>query len=309
MRLASVASATLSLLLVFAPALRAQDDPKPAPDQPKPDAKKDDSKPADPKPADPKKDDSKPSDGKKEKGDEGDDDDDSKPDQKLPINPFAKAKKGDWSVCVGRMKANFQGQAMDQKVKLVWRIKKVTDDEVECSLTESGGGAMGGPRDQKATFSLKENPNFTKYMNGRDKGGPSDQLSDWKVEDDKKTVGGKEFGCKKITAKLKDQMGTDAKLSMWVTDETKGWGCVAMTLKGTLAGGGKLTMDVEMKGYGNGDKADFGNKPEDEKAGDDEGDDDAPAPKKKAKSSDDDNDAPKKDAPKKDDDKKKSDDE
>jgi hypothetical protein len=283
MRLAFVASATLSLLLVAAPGLRAQDDME---------------KPAAPEKK--KKDDKKPSNEKKEMGDEGDDEDDrpKKPVEKLPLNPFAKAKKGDWSVCLGKMKAEVGGQKMQEKIKLTVRVKETDDKEVTCTMQQAGG-PMGGQRpEQKTTFSLKENPPFDRYMSMSDQekqGG--DELADWKVEDDKKTVGGKEFACKKITAKIKDKMGTDAKLTMWVTDETKGWGMVAMSIKGSLMGGGSLQMDVELKGYGNGDKADFGKKPEDK--GDDEGDEkDEDAPK----------DGPK-DDPKKDKKKKSEDDE
>ena len=283
MRLAFVATATLSLLLVAAPGLRAQDDME---------------KP--PTPEKKKKDDKKPSNEKKEAGDEGDDDDD-KPMEKLPINPFAKAKKGDWSVCLGKMKAEVGGQKMSEKIKLTVRVKDIDEKEITCTMQQAGG-PMGGQRpEQKTTFSLKENPPFDRYMSMSDQekqGG--DELADWKVEDDKKTVGGKEFTCKKITAKIKDKMGTDAKLTMWVTDEAKGWGMVAMSIKGQLMGGGSLQMDVEMKGFGNGDKADFGKKPEDK--GDEEDKDEEKGEKGEK------DDAPK-DAPKKDKKKKSEDDE
>jgi len=308
MRLLNVASATLSLVLFFAPALRAQDDaPKSKPDA----EKKDDDK---------KKDDKKDDKKKDEKGDEGDDDDDKpkKPEERLPFNPFAKAKKGDWSVCVGKMKVTMAGggqggmQIPDQKIKITMTVTDVTADEVTVSMKESGG--MGNNQNKKVTFSLKENPTFTKFFNGDDTP-RGDSPSDWKCEDDKKTIGEKEFTCKKFSAKLKEKgaMGMDAKISLWVSDQTKGWGLLALTLKGSSQGGNgmpgtSITMDMEVKGYGNGDTADFGKKPEDAKAaGDDDGDDeDAP----KSKDKDDKrkgDDAPKKDAPKKDDDKKKDD--
>ena len=54
-------------------------------------------------------------------GDEGDEDDGDdkpkKPAEKLPINPFAKAKKGDWSVCLGKMKIDVGGQKMNEKMR------------------------------------------------------------------------------------------------------------------------------------------------------------------------------------------------
>jgi hypothetical protein len=280
MRLAFVASATLSLLLVIAPGLRAQDDNKPA-------KKKDDKK--DNKKKDDKKDD------KKEKGDEGDDDDEDKPkkpQEKMPINPFAKAKKGDWSVCLGKMKMNMGGQKIDQKMKFIIRVKDVDNGGVTLTMKQeaSGGFGGGGGREETATFNLKELPTVQKYMsmNDNQRGGDGEEMSDWKTEDDKKTVGGKEFGCKKVSCKMKDKMGSDMKLVMWVTDETKGWGLVALTLKGTIPqGGGTVQMDMELKGYGNGDKADFGKKPEEEKTDEDSGDDDGKKDKDKDEKKDD----------------------
>ncbi|HZU95132.1 MAG TPA: hypothetical protein VFF73_00380, partial [Planctomycetota bacterium] len=141
-------------------------------------------------------------------------------------------------------------------------------------------------------------------------------IDEWKVEDDKKTVGGKEFTCKKYTGKLKEKaggggMGMDGKLTLWITDTTKGWGLIAMTMKGSQNAQGMnidFNMDVELKGYGNGDTADFGKKPADDSA-DDEGDDDSDdAPKAKDKKDDDKKDE-KKDDSKKDEkkDKKKDD--
>lgn len=290
MRLSFVATATLGLLLAIAPGVRAQDE---KPEKPTPEKKKDDKKPSTDKPG--------------EKGDEGDDEDDSKPkkpQEKMPLNPFAKAKKGDWSICGGKMKANFNGNAMTDTMKLIVKVKETADGEVTLTMKQSGG-KMGGARpEQEVKFSTKENPTVNKYMSMSEQEKGGDDISDWKVEDDKKTVGEKEFVCKKITAKIKDKMGTDAKLTMWVTDETKGWGMVAMTIKGTLMGGGTLQMDVELKGYGNGDKADFGKTPAEEKVDEQPADDgdDAPKAKKDKKDKGDDDDAPP--APKKKKDKK-----
>jgi hypothetical protein len=263
MRFLTVATATLGLLLLVAPGLRAQDDDKPKTEK-KDEKKKDDDK----------KD-------EKKKDDDSDDDDDKpkKPLERLPINPFAKAKKGDWSWAVGRIKA----AGMNEKMKFVVKVTEVTDDEVTISMKQSGG--FGPGQEKTVTFSKKEMPSYNKFFEGKDDssgGGPSD----WKVEDDKKTIGGKEFPCKKASAKFKEKERVDAKVTLWITDQTKGWGLLGMSITGTEMGQ-KISMDFELKGYGNGDTADFGKKADEDKA-DDEGDKD-------------DDDAPKKDKDKKDD--------
>ncbi len=288
----SIVAGTLSLLLLIAPGLRAQDDdmPKPA------------------KPDKAKKDDPKDDKAKKEKGDEGDDEGDDtpkKPQERLPFNPWKSAKKGDWSYCVGKMKILLGDNEQSEKVHFIFKVKDVTADEIKCTMAEKGAGRDG---EKEVTFSLKENPTFSRYMSGGDKNARGDEgMEDWKTDDAKKTVGGKdgkEFACKKVTCKVKNKMqGIDGKLTFWLSDETKGWGLIAMTLKGTVGpaeAGGTINMEIEVKGFGNGDTADFGNNYKAKAADDDEdapkkdtkdkkdkGDDDGDAPKKKDKKDDD----------------------
>src|SRR5580700_3262956 len=111
MRALSVAMWSVVGILLVAPVVRAQDDmPK------KPDKESKDDKKAD-------KDD--------------DSDDDAKPTKspRLPINPLAKAKKGDWSYVVGKVMVGGQKEP-EKRVKLLARITKVTDDEVTMAIKD-----------------------------------------------------------------------------------------------------------------------------------------------------------------------------
>ena len=167
---------------------------------------------------------------------------------KLPLNPFANAKEGQWvvfSVTVG-------GDAeMPQPTgPSILRVKKVSGDSVTSNFSE------GGEEAKDRSFSKKDGPSLEYFFEI-----PSETaVTNFTVEDAKKNAGGKDCACKKVsfdfvpgdvTVHLEAYMCPDLPLGIAGFDVTI-----------TTQDKKKATMHYELAGYGTGDKADWGKTPD-----------------------------------------------
>jgi hypothetical protein len=168
---------------------------------------------------------------------------------KLPWNPFASAKEGDWQVV--SIKA-------DARVDVfLYRVTKVTDDKVVVATGEHG--ELVRPR--------KGDVSLTDFLS-KDLAKPED----FQVADEKKTVAGREFACQRLSWSSSEtkktpkgnELTTVARWRVWISKESKCDGIVSATteLSVTAKGGQELTSttEIEVLGFGNGDKVEWGKK-------------------------------------------------
>ncbi len=104
---------------------------------------------------------------------------------RLPLNPFTKAKAGDFSVLEGTLKS----QTRDEKVRLRWEVVSVLDDAVTVSMDRLTTRT-------KATveFDPEKAPTLTRFF-----GFEGRTVSGVQVSDDKREVKDRTFACKKVT--------------------------------------------------------------------------------------------------------------
>lgn len=168
----------------------------------------------------------------------------------LPIHPFADVKEGDWCVLVLAI-ADPSGGGGEDKKPMMWKVGKVEADAVTwsaCAVTPAGlrEKPIGSfPRKAVETFR-----GFLQFLFQKDQG--QENYARQKVEDDKRTVNGKEFACKKISAVIVEGDGREAEVAAWFSSEVSGLHLVCLAAKeaGTVA--------IELAGYGNGEKATWG---------------------------------------------------
>jgi hypothetical protein len=206
--------------------------------------------------------------------------DDSKKGTKLPFNPFNDCKEGDWE-CLLMKRTASEWKGTNQLV-VVHRIAKVSGDAVEVAPLEvrARGVAETEPQHSKVAFSKKETPTVEALfdiMTGDDDLFEG-KLTGIKVEDEKKTVGGREFACKKLTFSWitkfvytnGDSAGSTSYV-VWLASDVKGRGIVAMTLDEKCTQPGEpehtLRMELELLGMGGAGGVDWGKKAEDAAAG------------------------------------------
>jgi hypothetical protein len=174
---------------------------------------------------------------------------------KLPFNPWATAKVGDWSVYV----TTFKGEgAPNVKPILSQIVDKVEDDKATVTASDTG---IDGKPTKKATVHDMKSLSFADYAPSA-KNGPA--LKVVKIEDDKRTVDGKEFACTKVSAVVgthktaaPSEKGPDLKLCFWFSKDVKGGGLVATetTIKRP---NGEVVMTMEVKGFGSKGRTEWG---------------------------------------------------
>jgi hypothetical protein len=71
-----------------------------------------------------------------------------------------------------------------------------------------------------------------------------DEVKDWKVDDEKKTVGDHEFTCKKVSATTASD-----EIVIWLSSEVPVTGIVAMTRKSNLGEGTTEIFELEIGGF------------------------------------------------------------
>jgi hypothetical protein len=242
-----VVMAVLCFSAPLAPAQDKDDGGSAAPDTPK-----DKKKPAFPTPfvpapkSDPKdapKDGDKPATG--DKKDAKEDEPAEKP--KLPINPFDKVKDGDWSAYI--YVSAKQGQPVTRET-LTYRLEKIEDEALTLTETKNLGTATQSPA-RENPVSRKDPPTLGDFLHLH----WSVDILDVKVTDDKHTVAGKEFTCKKLTFTSQSVDQTD-RFEVWVSTDVKGWSVVQMHVDGE--GALNFKNDIHLVGFGCGDKVDWG---------------------------------------------------
>jgi len=191
------------------------------------------------------------------------------PSPKLPFNPYALAKTGDWTVFLATSVGKVGEEKKEQTLVGIFRVTKVTDDQVTLSTElKASEGPERKPKDE--TYSRKEGLTLADYFTLTAK----DELSDVKIEDDEKTVGGKKLACTKVTfttkrtvpLKTTETLVMTHKNVVWLSKDVGCTGLVSTTIETTSTGGGsgptENKVQLEIVGYGNGDKATWGKKPE-----------------------------------------------
>jgi len=183
-------------------------------------------------------------------------DDKKTDDPKAPVNPFAEAKEGDWETLV---MTHTQGSAPARKFAVTYRAGKIADESITIATETLMGNGKKNPPAEK-TFKKTEAPALKSVV-----GNPRDKITEVKVADEKKTVGGKEFACKKVsyTATLESDKGAiTRKIVLWLSTDAKPYGLVASSTEQSIGGGPTVKIEGELAGLGNGDKASWGKKAE-----------------------------------------------
>ncbi len=158
---------------------------------------------------------------------------------KLPLNPFVDAKEGDWSVVVMTAAA---GSGPRKSAIWTWRVASVGEDGA-VKVHHVYAGREGHSEHKGNPLSTKEAPTFAKFFSEQVQGvqAPSDE---------KATVEGKTFACKKVSFASE---GGAKKWTVLLSAEVKGSGLVSATVAR-----GEQTMELRLVGFGNKEKTLWG---------------------------------------------------
>ena len=159
----------------------------------------------------------------------------------LPFNPYARVASGDWYCALVR--AKYEGKAPKDALPAAsvwcWTGSAETDADKAVIAFETKP-AIADLAAGSRTWSNKEAPRGEDFLGGF----KPEEITDWKCEDEKKTVGDKEFDCKKISAAI----GTDT-ITVWLCADIPVTGIVAMTRKSDLGGGSAEVLEFEVAGF------------------------------------------------------------
>lgn len=185
---------------------------------------------------------------------------------RAPLDPFAAAKKGDWEVIVMHaVTENAPGTA--RKAALVYRVAATSEDGVQLTL-EPLPAPKGGGAPPLLLLKRGEKPLLSDILGVKD-----ENVTGVTVTDDKRTVGGREFACRKIAfssrkvikMKASDDLVFTTRMAIWFSADVKGTGIVAAEREDEAAGGGVADDEThtrfEVAGFGNGEKAEWGKAP------------------------------------------------
>jgi hypothetical protein len=176
----------------------------------------------------------------------------------LPLNPAANAKEGDWATFSLTLKVTTPGKTSDAPpverteptAYSVWTFEKISGDAATLRDTDLGNKKKTHVR----SFSTKDPVTLEAFL-AKD-AGDLDQVSQVTSDEEKHTVGGKEFACKKVTCTTSDGKLT-IHWTLWFCSTVKGSGLVHMS--GEVAGPKqKVTMSLELAGFGSREKAEWG---------------------------------------------------
>jgi hypothetical protein len=187
----------------------------------------------------------------------------------LPWNPFANAKVGDWESVVLKAEHRGRSQGAPMQFLMTVRIVKVEGDTVSVK-TDAQIPGLPPQEPRLHDFSRKTTPTIEELLSLRD-----ETISNLEVTEEKKTVGGKELACTKLSYstvrehKIRNgqTMVMTKKSVLWLSKDVKGEGLVAMTIEQTVTGLGPTPASTssvaEVLGFGNEDTVEFGKKPGD----------------------------------------------
>jgi hypothetical protein len=161
--------------------------------------------------------------------------------KKLPIHPLDGAQEGDWAV----LRCVFKAPNRVTRTVQSYMVAKVTDTAIIQSQTLAGEGTS------TVKLPVKEAPDLETFFDIY-----NDQVSEVAFSDEKKTVSGREFACKKITF-VSANGGKPVHMTAWLSTEVKGSGIVCL-LAETDDPKGKIVLSFELAGFGSRGKTEWG---------------------------------------------------
>jgi hypothetical protein len=165
----------------------------------------------------------------------------------LPLDPFAKAKNGDWAAYT----LELDDGGSTERGTFNFEVTKAGKKKVELERT------VKGPHEGTGTveFSREDAITIADYVTGLIERPEQASVSGVRVADDKRTIDGKEFSCKRVAFTMLVQ-SSRAKIKLWLSDEVAATGLVALEVK--LSGGKTGAFALELGGYGDDDKTLWG---------------------------------------------------
>jgi hypothetical protein len=168
---------------------------------------------------------------------------------RFPFNPFSNAKAGDWAAFVAEA-----GNGKEiEKAPYGYEISAVGTASVTIQHSVYDGGEVHC-KETTVSIDVKMPPSaldFIQSLMGISKTGRV--VREFKIEDEKHMVGGREFACKKITWRMPGFCARGG-VTVWLSSAVKGTGLVELEIK--LDNG--TTMRSELVGYGTKGKAEWG---------------------------------------------------
>lgn len=164
---------------------------------------------------------------------------------KLPINPYADAKEGDWSTFIVTQKAADTGET--SLSIWTWRVASVGEDGTVKVTTEHGGKDDSRKDHLGNPFSTKEAPSVEKFFG-------DDVQEVTAATDEKVTHESQAFECKKLVFTADKATKT---WTVWLSPAVKGSGIVS----GTMVKG-QRTGELKLAGHGTKTKTEWGKTPE-----------------------------------------------
>lgn len=165
----------------------------------------------------------------------------------LPWNPLEKLAAGDWLTY--RVKTSHPNSP-PETCSVVWRVTEANGKlVVEESVVEAGAKAVVvGNR----TFEDRKTPTIVAFL-----GRPHDTVVEQKLEDETKTVGGREWKCQRLEVQLVSKSDDKTVALIWISREVTG-GVLAMRTRTTKPA---ETVELELAGYGPKDGKTWGKGP------------------------------------------------
>jgi hypothetical protein len=173
-----------------------------------------------------------------------------KADTKLPWNPLQDSAVGDWACWTIEVSGSGAKSVATTKVTAVAPDKLTLESSID------------GAPPHVDTLPRGESPLVSKFFDLK-----SEQIVKTSFADEKKTAGGHEFACTKVTVELRStqesSVTTEIRTS-WLSKEVKAGGLVACELESKTPDGAPVDHVTSwLAGYGTADKVLFGKKPED----------------------------------------------
>ncbi len=169
---------------------------------------------------------------------------------RVPKNPFADAKVGDWTA----YRVDLETPAGNEALVLEYEVEKIAHGQVTLAETAHNKGNVAH---RSLTFSRTETPtlaDLTIFATKAPKGSLS--VRGFKVADDTRTVDERDFACQRVSGTVHRGQG-GGKVKLWLASDLKAPGFVALEIKSRTPAG-DVTVTFELAGYGDDDKTIWG---------------------------------------------------
>ena len=182
----------------------------------------------------------------------------------MPFVPYESAKEGGPVALL----ASSETDGHAGKMLVTSRVSKIAGDQLTIVVAPRRPGVAPTP-EQAKEFPKKRVPTIEEFFELQ-----KTRLTDLRVSDEKKIVGGREFACSKVAFKSKRTIELKASPNLviveqrtyWLSAEARPNGIVAATQDTDVTGGGAAPMrshtTFELVGLGSGDKATWGKNPD-----------------------------------------------